>query len=1001
MLIRKSVVLTIMIVVLVSAQLYAQNFTNRGKEFWVGYGHNWYFASRSISNYNTQEMVLYLSAEQEAHVQVSVPGTNWIKDYVVPANTAISTAPMPKGAAIDAGADARLTDEGLFRKNIHITSDVPVSVFAHVYGNTSSGATMLLPVDVYGYTYYAAGAVQDYDATCYSWVYVVANENNTLVRITPSRITKGGRQRNVAFDITLNKGECYNLMSDQDLSGSKIQSVAGRDGICHPVGVFTGSSRTSICALDLGGGGRSGGDFLMQQGFPTSAWGKNFLTAVTNSTDGFTAPNMNRFRVYLKDLANTTVYRNGAPLTGIQNGRYYEFMSATADKITATGPVMVCQILHSGLGCNATGDGDPELLYLTPLEQAIKQVNFYSTGKETILHNYITIVVPDEGMSSLKIDGQQVFDHTYAHTNQPGYKVVVKELPLTAMQHRVECDTTFTGITYGLGQAESYGYNIGCNVNNLAAFAEIKPEDKDVTFSYVCTKTPFLLSVKTIYEASAITMHFSRVSGITPAQDVTINNPVPVATSVINGRTYYTYDLKEKYLFTTAGDRDLPISITAPSIDNCSNSEIVTVKIPVQQGPSFDFTFNAGCLPEKVLFTPIPMSTGAKPAGWEFGDGTTSTEEKPEKKYTSDGKYDVTLRIVRESDGCRGDTTKQIIIKPLPLAGFELPQTVCMPEGKTSFKNTTVAGGTVTYQWRFGDGTGATDKDPIHHYAAPGNYTIKLTAEAEGCKDSATMTLAKEVFVTTPEPAFSIAAGKFCIDDLVTFTDKTAEDPARPLSRNWDLGNGKTAAEQAPSTYYTRGGTYPVTLNISAGGCTPRAITHNVQVNEPPKTDAGADLLVSPGEQAYIRATVSDAGAELLWSPSLYLSASNVLSPIVTPATDQKYYLKATNKDGCSSYDSVVVKVYSEIKVPNIFTPNGDGIHDAWEIKGLQNYSNATIDIFNRWGQCVHRITGGYRNAWYGTDAQGALLPAGIYYYILQPGVSGAGKITGSVTIVR
>src|SRR6185312_4669495 len=88
---------------------------------------------------------------------------------------------------------------------------------------------------------------------------------------------------------------------------------------------------------------------------------------------------------------------------------------------------------------------------------------------------------------------------------------------------------------------------------------------------------------------------------------------------------------------------------------------------------------------------------------------------------------------------------------------------------------------------------------------------------------------------------------------------------------------------------------------------------------------------------------------------------------------------------GCGvATDSVLVKVYSAIYVPNAFTPNGDGVNDAWEVRALDGYTKADVMIFNRWGQMVYRNNGNPVK-WDGTF-RGKLQPSGIFCYLIQPG---------------
>jgi len=66
-----------------------------------------------------------------------------------------------------------------------------------------------------------------------------------------------------------------------------------------------------------------------------------------------------------------------------------------------------------------------------------------------------------------------------------------------------------------------------------------------------------------------------------------------------------------------------------------------------------------------------------------------------------------------------------------------------------------------------------------------------------------------------------------------------------------------------------------------------------------------------------------------------------------------------------------------DVKIPNLFTPNGDGINDYFEIRGINGYPNNELIIVNRWGNEVYRQTN-YQNKW---DGKG--LNEGTYYYLL------------------
>jgi gliding motility-associated-like protein len=96
--------------------------------------------------------------------------------------------------------------------------------------------------------------------------------------------------------------------------------------------------------------------------------------------------------------------------------------------------------------------------------------------------------------------------------------------------------------------------------------------------------------------------------------------------------------------------------------------------------------------------------------------------------------------------------------------------------------------------------------------------------------------------------------------------------------------------------------------------------------------------------------------------------------------------------------DEVTVTVIPAIDVPNAFTPNRDGVNEVWEIRNIQNFPEATVEVYNRWGQRLFRSEG-YAEPWDGRF-NGQDLPVATYYYIIHLNRLEA-PISGSVTIIR
>src|SRR5690606_26812518 len=250
--------------------------SNRGRRFWVAYAIN------QLNTRSNQEMVLYLSAQEPANVTVRINGTTWQRNYLVPANTVVQTEFLPK----EGPDNAFLNNAGQFDRGIYIESDVPIVVYAHATGSASSGAAMLLPVSTWGYEYKTLGITQNYGASSYSYFYVIADNDNTVVEITPTiAVQNPGMTPNVPFTVTLNKGQVVQVDASslaQNLTGSSLISITISSSQCIPIAVLRGTRHTTHSLPGCG----SGGDYMMQQDLPATAWSKHYLTAPSSATTG-------------------------------------------------------------------------------------------------------------------------------------------------------------------------------------------------------------------------------------------------------------------------------------------------------------------------------------------------------------------------------------------------------------------------------------------------------------------------------------------------------------------------------------------------------------------------------------------------------------------------------------------------------------------------------------------------------------------------------------------
>lgn len=111
------------------------------------------------------------------------------------------------------------------------------------------------------------------------------------------------------------------------------------------------------------------------------------------------------------------------------------------------------------------------------------------------------------------------------------------------------------------------------------------------------------------------------------------------------------------------------------------------------------------------------------------------------------------------------------------------------------------------------------------------------------------------------------------------------------------------------------------------------------------------------------------------------------------------YILEVSDADACIV--TLIIPIENEggdcIEIPTAISPNADGANDTWIISGLQDYPDAVIEIYNRWGSLLYS-SNNYQNDWDGTY-DGENVPAGVYYYVIK--INDDKTYTGSLTVIR
>ena len=860
----------IVICLLLFGSVYGQDYSNKGTDFWLGYGYHVNMAGNP-SGGGTQDMILYLTSDKNAKVTVEIPSVGYSITYNVAANQTTISNPLPKFGA----QDARINSPGLLKRGIHITSDVPIVAYSHLYNASVSGATLLFPTNTLGKEYYSVNYTQLSNANnSNSFFFVVATENNTTIEITPSADNLNGLAPGVAttIPITLNQGDVYSVFGTvvgtrgTDLTGSKIRSISSAGSVgCKKIAVFSGSGKISI-----GGTGNGSADNLFSQSLPAVAWGKKYLTAPT----GF-QPN-NYYRVCVTN-PNTVVKLNGTiiPTSRLINGFYYEFFNGNYNGVNATNPaipnvieadipIMVAQYATTqGVDGNPNSPspatltspgGDPEMIYLSPVEQTINNVTLYSATRFSIVQSYINVIVKKGGENSFTLDGVSQTANFLTHPGDANYKYAI--LKVNSGNHNLYSDTGYNAIAYGFGYAESYGYNAGTNVKDFSQTASFQNPFGRIDSAATCINTPVSFSVPLNYTPTSIKWDFSAAKNITPSAVIgPTSNPTPDSTISVNGQSIKYYSPKQSFSFTAANSAALRDTIkmytTSTTPDGCGSTEqVINIPVIVYNKPTSSFTLkHAGCVQDSVIIT-TPASNAVRWL-WDLGNGsyvTNFSNKITPIKYNLAKTYSIKLRVV-SNIGCVSDeVTNTVTITDKPIAKFDVSNITCVNAPVKYSDASTIGVGTITkWIWNTDNGNGAytisSNIDQVVTYPKFGRKNVRLVVESNtGCK-SDTFKLANQVFIhSLPTPGFIIP--EVCLNDAnAVFTDSTSSaDGSRNFSYQWNFNAGSPAISPGP-TYtpaqltaknpavkYNKSALYSVSVKVTSFGCAD-SLTSSFTVN--------------------------------------------------------------------------------------------------------------------------------------------------------------------------
>ncbi len=386
--------------------------------------------------------------------------------------------------------------------------------------------------------------------------------------------------------------------------------------------------------------------------------------------------------------------------------------------------------------------------------------------------------------------------------------------------------------------------------------------------------------------------------------------------------------------------------------------------------------FNPSLFPSLTQFTPVLGTSTLDSANW-VGNGLVQNPNAPLVATATPvgvGTHDYTFSVI-DNFGCTYDTTITVIVNPAPQGPILITGDNLICEDGIAYLN--APAGFDTYLWSPNGAIGQNVN------VGAGTYTV--TVAYGNCP------LTSEPFTVTmaPSPDPVITGLNFSCGGTPVTLSTTETYPTYQWSTN----------ATSPSINATTG-TYTVTVT-NADGCSGTSDPFSVLV----ANDPTAAFVFDPASPAPIGSTFNfnasgssgNGGAidSYSWTFGGPAATGTGVDPSWTYENPGSYavILVVENEFGCLDTASVVLSIFPpEIDIPNVFTPNGDGNNDTFNISNIEFWSNE-VRIFNRWGQVVEEFRN-YRNTWKGGDVSD-----GTYFYEVV--LSDGRTFTGHVTVLR
>lgn len=883
----------------------------RGVRFWTGFPRNGLGAGN---------LDLHIAGTPATTGTVSIPLAGWSAPFTIAAN-GLAEVNVPNSAE-------NMGSGSVLPKGILVQTSDSVTVFARSYQSHSHGLTQVLPEPSLGTSYRvdAYNGIPNTGNQYKSELLVVATVDGTQVSITPSVNVHGGGAAGTPIIVSLNAGETYQLFSAtdaQDLTGTVVEATPA-SGDCRPFAVIAGAACATVPASC------QACDVIFEQALPRTAWGTRFYTAPAGNVAVYT------YRI-LADQNNTSVTIGGGAPIVLNAGQKHEVNAATAPVCIVTDkPVSVAQFTEGYL-CGNTGD--PSMLFVMPATHLSTAVRFRTPPSASTLQHRVGVVVPVSDVGLLTVDGVPVpagSYQSYTACSDRRYASVA----ISSGVHQIASPNGFQSYITGVSNGEAYGAAVS-NVGGI-------PVQQDST---VCGSGPFTLNTP----EPLVNMEWTAASN--PSVVLGTGNSYTVTPTGSDSYTvtgeHAVTGCPRSFTYHVGVPLTIPTLLTAndgPTANVCAYETVLLGLVPPPDPAWFQITWSpASSLSNPTIAAPIatPLEdtwytvSVSSPSGCgdmidsvfvhvtpasileldvNVSDGTICNGESVQLGSRA-------LRVIAHDHFNGGPASLWNAVQGgtvSDLCGAHSGQALYFNGNGQRYAETvalnTLGGGEIRYWLKIADSFAPCDD------ADPGEDVVLEYSTNNGFSWNTISTHAENAYPEFAEVSLPIPPGaqsantmfrlrqiansgagqdNWAFDDLlVAKVDDTwltyTWSPATVASPHAH----QTSATPTASGWYTLEGVDPT------AGCV-YSDSVFVQVDPAFTLTASNDTTLCDVAGVQLHATPSAGGnITYAWSPNDgTLSATNIASPIASPANTTTYSVTATNAAGCTAQDQVTITV--------------------------------------------------------------------------------------------